>query len=482
MLEVHTKGFAQLQEGRSKWSFVRELISNALDEEISLCLVDIQKSGRNPAVIKVEDNGGGFRDLRDAYTLFAPTPKRSDPNVRGRFNLGEKELASIAKEMIIESTKGGVKFKDGKRTRINKKREVGTLVTVVVNWSFSDLSEIDKMIQLVIPPVDVSLEYTSYEDKSKGYVARTIKRPEQLGRMHETLPTTLFAEGAIRPTKRKTAVELYALRSGQESGWLFELGIPVQEIECPYNVDVRQKVPMSPNRDTVSDNYLKAIYAVVLDVFAGDLTEETVSDSWVHQGSELAGDEAIKEVHDTRYEDAVLWSSDQEANERAIMDGKDIIHGRTLSGIERDRFRSAGLVSAKVGYGRGTKDCDRKPRDKWTEGMKSLEAYTHWISKKLTGNEVSVSYISDIDISASAMYGGRNITYNLFRLGKKSTVAPYCARITGLILHELAHENGGTRMPHFSMDYIHKLQDLSGRLALIVAENPEEFESVRNPY
>ena len=239
---------------------------------------------------------------------------------------------------------------------------------------------------------------------------------------------------------------------------------------------------MSPNRDTVSDNYLKAIYAVVLDVFAGDLTEETVSDSWVHQGSELAGDEAIKEVHDTRYEDAVLWSSDQEANERAIMDGKDIIHGRTLSGIERDRFRSAGLVSAKVGYGRGTKDCDRKPRDKWTEGMKSLEAYTHWISKKLTGNEVSVSYISDIDISASAMYGGRNITYNLFRLGKKSTVAPYCARITGLILHELAHENGGTRMPHFSMDYIHKLQDLSGRLALIVAENPEEFESVRNPY
>ena len=190
MLEVHTKGFAQLQEGRSKWSFVRELISNALDEKISICTVDVQKEGRNPAVIKVEDNGGGFRDLRDAYTLFAPTPKRSDPNVRGRFNLGEKELASIAKEMIIESTKGGVKFKDGKRTRINKKREVGTLVTVVVNWSFSDLSEIDEMIRLVIPPVDVSLEYTSYEDKSKGYVAHTIKRPAQLGRMHEPLPTT----------------------------------------------------------------------------------------------------------------------------------------------------------------------------------------------------------------------------------------------------------------------------------------------------
>ena len=302
-----------------------------------------------------------------------------------------------------------------------------------------------------------------------------------IGQVSETLPTTLFTDGAIRPTKRKTAVELYALRSEQESGWLFELGIPVQEIECPYNVDVRQKVPMSPNRDTVSDNYLKAIYAIVLNETAKDLTEETVSDSWVHQGSELADDEAIKEIHDTRYEDAVLWSNDQDANERAIIDGKDIIHGRTLSGIERDRFRSAGLVSAKVGYGRGTKDCVNKPRDKWTDGMKALEAYTQWISRQLTGDEVSVSYISDIEISAVAMYGGRNITYNLFRLGHKSTVAPYSADITGIILHELAHENNGTKMPHFSMDYIQQLQDLSGRLALIVAKNPEEFEKVRNP-
>ena len=476
MLEVHTKGFAQLQEGRSKWSFVRELVSNALDEKISTCTVDIKKEGRNPAVITVEDDGAGFRDLRDAYTLFAPTPKRGNPDVRGRFNLGEKELASIAKEMVIESTKGGVKFKDGKRSRINKKREVGTLVTVVVNWSFSDLSEIDKMIRMVIPPTGVSLKY------NRQLTTNEIEQPMIIGFASETLPTTLFTDGAIRPTKRKTAVGLYALRHEQESGWLFELGIPIQEIECPYNVDVRQKVPMSPNRDTVSDNYLKAIYAIVLNETAKDLTEETVSDSWVHQGSELADDEAIKEIHDTRYEDAVLWSSDQDANERALMDGKDIVHGRTLSGIERDRFRSAGLVSAKVGYGRGVKDVDRKPRDKWTEGMKSLETYTQWISEKLEGYKVSVNYISDIDISAVATYGGRSITYNLFRLGKQKTVAPYYADITGLILHELAHENGGNKMPHFSMDYIHKLQDLSGRLALIVAKNPEEFEAVRNPY
>ena len=115
--EIDVKGFKELQLGRPKWSFVRELISNAMDEDITVCTVDIAKEGRKAATITVEDDGAGFDDLKDAYTLFAPTKKRIDPNVRGRFNLGEKELASIAKSMRIESTKGGVQFVNGKRSR-----------------------------------------------------------------------------------------------------------------------------------------------------------------------------------------------------------------------------------------------------------------------------------------------------------------------------------------------------------------------------
>ena len=88
MFEVDVKGFAELQMQRPKWHFIRELISNSLDEmsvsEVSVTL----KKDHGVCNIIVTDNGDGFARLSDAYTLFASTPKRSNSNVRGRFNMG----------------------------------------------------------------------------------------------------------------------------------------------------------------------------------------------------------------------------------------------------------------------------------------------------------------------------------------------------------------------------------------------------------
>ena len=92
MFEVNVKGFAQLMAGRPKWHFVRELISNSLDEySVSDITVELVKAPRI-AYVTVTDNGDGFANLSDAYTLFAYTPKRKDAKVRGRFNMGEKDL------------------------------------------------------------------------------------------------------------------------------------------------------------------------------------------------------------------------------------------------------------------------------------------------------------------------------------------------------------------------------------------------------
>ena len=108
--EVDVKGFRGLMTAKPKWHFVRELISNSLDEvsveEIKLKLI---KEPRYLTIV-CKDDGDGFERLSDAYTLYAHTKKRSDAEVRGRFNMGEKELASIAKEMTIETTTGKVVF------------------------------------------------------------------------------------------------------------------------------------------------------------------------------------------------------------------------------------------------------------------------------------------------------------------------------------------------------------------------------------
>jgi hypothetical protein len=55
----------------------------------------------------VEDDAPeGFYDLTHAYTMFARTRKRSSPDKRGRFNLGEKQVLALCREARIVTTKG----------------------------------------------------------------------------------------------------------------------------------------------------------------------------------------------------------------------------------------------------------------------------------------------------------------------------------------------------------------------------------------
>jgi hypothetical protein len=80
------------------------LIQNALDEvevtkiDVTLALVP----GRPLADLTVEDDSPeGFRDLAHAYTLFAESYKRSNPEQRGQFNLGEKMVLAACESASI---------------------------------------------------------------------------------------------------------------------------------------------------------------------------------------------------------------------------------------------------------------------------------------------------------------------------------------------------------------------------------------------
>src|SRR5439155_24587011 len=108
--EVDTRGFAQLQAGREPWRLAKELVSNAFDEaEVTMVMVDLQMRPEG-AVLVVADDGPGFRDLKDAFTLYSWTYKREDPTTRGRFNLDEKEIMALAKKGSIKTTYGSVFF------------------------------------------------------------------------------------------------------------------------------------------------------------------------------------------------------------------------------------------------------------------------------------------------------------------------------------------------------------------------------------
>jgi hypothetical protein len=64
----------------------------------------------------VEDDAPeGFKDLSHAFTLFADSAKKSNPEQRGRFNFGEKLVLAISDEVTIRTTKGGIRFDDAGR-------------------------------------------------------------------------------------------------------------------------------------------------------------------------------------------------------------------------------------------------------------------------------------------------------------------------------------------------------------------------------
>ena len=91
---------------------VTELIQNSLDEKSTACDVAITSDKKTTTLVVEDDNPDGFKDLRDAYTMFKSTGKRSDPTKRGKFNLGEKIVLARANTATIRSTLGTVVFDD----------------------------------------------------------------------------------------------------------------------------------------------------------------------------------------------------------------------------------------------------------------------------------------------------------------------------------------------------------------------------------
>ncbi len=159
----------------------------------------------------------------------------------------------------------------------------------------------------------------------------------------------------LRRTRRMTYIDI--LKPVREQATLFEMGIPIQKINLDYDVDVLQKVPLNPNRNTVSSAYLRAVSAEVLNEVYSELTGEQAAGSWIRSGIEDKRIEAaaVREVISRRYgRRVVMWSPDKDAVMRAAQEGYEVLHPRSMSPAERENMRNlCGLKSAAAVFGRG---------------------------------------------------------------------------------------------------------------------------------
>src|SRR5947208_3856624 len=92
--EVDRHGLAQILERKGKEFALFELIQNGWDEPgVTKVTVSLEHQGRNKAMLVVEDDApDGFKDLSHAFTLFASSSKKTNPEQRGRFNVASVDV------------------------------------------------------------------------------------------------------------------------------------------------------------------------------------------------------------------------------------------------------------------------------------------------------------------------------------------------------------------------------------------------------
>ena len=438
-----------------------ELVQNAWDEKVTRVEITLSKpiSGRSTLSV-VDDSPEGFRDLTDAYTMYAESYKKSDPGKRGAFNLGEKFVLALCDKATITSTSGQVVFEGDGRRRTKSHRAIGTEFNGSLRLTLAEYDHIlDKAVYL-IPPVPTIINGAALPIR------------ECLKTFYATLSTVIpDEEGQMRATKRKTLVSVYATQPG-ETPMLYEMGIPVVETGDTWHIDIGQKVPLNMERDNVTPAFLTAVRVAVLNEMKGFLDATLAAEPWVRTAASHTdcGDDTTRILMDLRYgsKRVSFDPSDIGSNREAASRDYTPISGGSLSAGEWKNVKRAGAVKP-AGQMFPTEPGSKTPdkiytRAEWTPEMVDYAEFVERASPELVGSRVTVQYIEDAEMVSGQFFGSYfdvNLAHN--------DVCDWQGNIE-LMLHELAHTvvRSNDHLIHMFYETVGKL---GAKLAMLVAKD-----------
>jgi hypothetical protein len=479
---VDKAGLGRQAEEQGKGRLVGELIQNALDEpgvtQINVNLTMV--AGESLADLKVEDDAPeGFHDLAHAYTLFAASSKRGNPEQRGQFNLGEKLVLAVCDQASISTTKGTVVF-DPVEGRIEKpyKRERGSVFQGRIRMTAAEYVQVCDYLRSLLLPDGIAVTFN-------GGVLLPRK---PIHTFQASLETQIADEkGVMRPTTRKAQVSLFEPLPG-EVAHLYEMGLPIVETADKWHVSIGQKVPLNKDRNNVKPAYLKAVRSRVLNEMHDRLTQEDANADWVRQASSSqdCSAEAIKKVLDLRFGEkrAAFDPNDPEANKAWVAQGGTLVYGPMLSGQEWKTAKEAGAIQSAgklcptakpYSKDRDAKNVTIIPAEKWTEGMRQIADYAVFLGQELMGVAVTVTFVNTAN-NFSACYGPGDLHFNLFRLGHKWFEQGITEEVDRLLIHEFGHQYSGD---HLSEEYHDALCLLGAKLKKLALEKPEALKPSR---
>ena len=474
--DVDKAGLAKLLERKGSKRFaIFELVQNCWDENPTYVEVYLECIGRGMArLLVMDDNPEGFVDLSHAFTLFAESNKKSNPKLRGRWNLGEKLVLALCTNASILSTKGGVVFDKDGRHKSRGTTVKGSIFEGDLRMTQIEVDEALEAAKRLIPPAHIKTVVNSEELQ-----ART---PEAT--FTAELPTEVAdADGYLRRTTRKAQVVLYTPRPGEVAS-IYEMWIPVVETGDKYHMDVTQKVPLTFQRDNVPPAYLKTLRTHALNVTADGLKPEEATAPWVREaaGDSRATMEAVKAVTTLRFgEKAVAYDpSDPEANHIAMSQGYTVVHGGSMGAGEWENVRKAGVTlpagqvtPSPKPHSESGRPLKTIPMCDWTPGMVRVAELATALSREVMGVRLYVTLANDIKWPFGATYGkGGNLTFNVGRLGKTwfDQFPINLVQVMALLIHEFAHEYSSN---HLSAEYHEALCDLGAKMTILALNMPE---------
>lgn len=475
--EVDRAGLRELVADRDSSFILFELVQNALDEPgVSTVRVEVERESQDTVKVSVEDDAPeGFADLRHAFTLFAHTRKRGNVEQRGRFNLGEKLVLSLAESAEIVTTRGTILFDKRGRQEVRSsaaQRAAGSIVKLTFKGRFVRRQQLLDAAARIIAPPTIAVFVNGTPLKQRAIVRE----------FEVTLPTVLESDGVLRRTERITRVRLYDPLPGEQAS-IYEMGLPIVETGDRWHVDIAQKVPLNQDRDNVTPAYLQRVRAAVLNATYTDITKADANAAWVRDAIEredVAPEAVVKAVELRFGQKRVIYDpSDREANKLATVEGYTVIPGGALSAASWENVRRAGaaLPAGKVTPSPKAYSTDPSAppvtvlkRSEWTPGMKRVVDYATLLGARLLGRNISVRVVSTTNRFA-ACWGNEELDLNVKRLGR-AWFESSLEYIDRLLLHEFAHH---IEADHLSSEYHEAICTLGAKLVKLARNDRKMF-------
>ena len=495
-VEVDLDGLAKLW-AKNKSRVLFELISNAHDPkgttEITVHLAKVNPDGadRLYRIQVVDNNPTGFTDLSHSWTMFADSEKKNDPDALGMFNLGEKLVIAVAKEVTIITVNKGVRFDDKGRHPLRKYTGCGSAVEVLITLTEAEYTEMCDLMKMFIPRDSVKVSFNGQE----------LPRRTPITCFEMTLPVPLADSIAsdMRMSKRKCLVDIYEPLAG-ETPHLYGLGIPVVENNSKWHYMVHQKVPVPFDRDNVPPSYLHKLHVECVNHMHTFLMPDDVNETFVKvalEDEQITGD-AFRDIRIKKHGEKVVIHDPNfpEATKRAIAEGYVPLYGKSEStGFFGNNRRFGDVKTAQevtpqaVPFGDGPPLKLLDPK-KMTVGMRLFGEFACMLFRQIVSKDgmLSIIWANDSGWPYSMTFGkvglsGGGLTVNVGRLGYEwfNRAPADTADIIDLLIHEFGHyyKKHPKMDDHLSSDYYNALTALAGRATVLALQQPKLFTKFR---